>query len=562
VSHDQSQATAPPHATRAPGDLSYTHGAAAAPLIGETIGANLRRTVERFGQREALVVCHQNVRFTYAELWEHTSRCARGLLAHGVQKGDRVGIWSPNRYEWVVLQFAAARVGAILVNVNPAYKAAELEYALRQSGTSVLVLARGFRRTNYVAMLAGVRDRCPELREALVLEDDWAALLASGDQVSDAELAAREAALDFDDPINIQYTSGTTGAPKGATLSHHNVVNNAFFGAEQLRLGERDRLCAPVPLYHTFGCVLASLGCSTHGACLVLPSETFDPLAVLEAVQAERCTALYGVPTMFISELEQARFAEFDLATLRTGMMGGAPCPLEVMKQVQERMHLREVTIICGMTETAPLSTQTSADDPLDKQVGTVGRAHPHVEIKIIDPATGQTVPRGAPGEQCTRRYNVMLGYWNNPEATQHAIDGARWMHTGDLATMDEQGYVKIVGRLKDMLIRGGENIYPREIEEFLHSHPAVSDVQVIGVPDARYGEEVMAWIRLREGAHTSQAELAAFCRGRIATYKIPRYWKFVEEFPMTVTGKVQKFRMRELAMAELGLLSASVAAS
>jgi fatty-acyl-CoA synthase len=537
-----------------PQKLSYTFGASGVALIGETIGANLRRTVERFGDRDALIVRHQNIRFTYSQLWEQTTRCARGLLAYDVRKGDRVGIWSPNRYEWVVLQFAAARVGAILVNVNPAYKTAELEYALRQSGVKLLVLAERFRQTDYEAMVDEVRGRCPDLLEALVLEQDWDDLLARADQISNEQLAEREASLEFDDPVNIQYTSGTTGAPKGATLSHHNILNNALFGAEQLRLTEHDRLCAPVPLYHCFGCVLATLGCSTHGACLVLPSEGFDPLAVLEAVEAEQCTALYGVPTMFIMELDHARFRDFDLSTLRTGMMGGAPCPLEVMKKVQDRMGMRAVTIICGMTETAPLSTQTNADDPLEKQVGTVGRAHPHVEIKIVDPNTGRTVPRGVPGEQCTRGYNGMLGYWNNPEATQLAIDGARWMHTGDLAIMDDDGYVKIVGRIKDMLIRGGENIYPREIEEFLHTHPAVSDVQVIGVPDARYGEEVMAWIRLRDGARASRAELEAFCRGRIATYKIPRYWKFVDEFPMTVSGKVQKFRLREQAVSELGL--------
>jgi len=534
--------------------LSYTFGPSLVPLLGETIGDNLRRTVDRFGPRDALVVRHQDVRLTYKELWELTSRCARGLVAHGVQKGDRVGIWSPNRYEWVVLQFAAARVGAILVNVNPAYKPVELEYALRQSGVSLLILARRFRQSDYVSMLASVRDRCPELCEALVLEDDWSDLLSAGDGVPEDEVTAREATLEFDDAINIQYTSGTTGAPKGATLSHHNVLNNAFFTAEQMSFTEEDRLCAPVPLYHCFGCVLAVLGCSTHGACLVLPSETFEPLAVLEAIEAERCTALYGVPTMFIMELEHDRFDEFDLSSLRTGTMGGAPCPLEVMKQVQNRMHMREVTIGCGMTETAPLATQTSPDDPLDKRVGTVGRVHPHVEIKIVDPKTGQVVPRGTPGEQCTRGYNVMLGYWNNPEATRRAIDSARWMHTGDLATMDDDGYVKIVGRIKDMLIRGGENIYPREIEEFLHAHPAVSDVQVIGVPDERYGEEVMAWVRLRDGARVTEAELKEFCRGRIATFKIPRYWKFVTEFPMTVTGKIQKFRMREVAVEELGL--------
>jgi fatty-acyl-CoA synthase len=534
--------------------LSYSRGPSTIPLLGETIGQNLRRTVDHFGEREALVVRHQDVRLTYRELWEQTSRCARGLLAHGVQRGDRVGIWAPNRYEWVVLQYAAARVGAILVNVNPAYRTAELEYALRQSGVKLLVLARRFRQTDYVAMLADVRERCPDLREALVLEDDWEGLLASGDAVDDAELARRERALGFDDPVNIQYTSGTTGSPKGATLSHHNILNNGYLTCEQIGFSEHDRLCAPVPLYHTFGCVLAALGCSTHGACLVLPGESFDPLAVLETVQAERCTALYGVPTMFILELDHPRFDEFDLSSLRTGIMAGAPCPVEVMKRVQTRMHMRDVSIVCGMTETSPTSTQTAMDDPLEKRVGTVGRVHPHVEVKIVDRHSGRTVPRGTAGEQCTRGYNVMLGYWNNPEATAEAIDAAGWMHTGDLATMDEDGYVNIVGRIKDMLIRGGENIYPREIEEFLHAHPAVSDVQVIGVPSERYGEEAMAWVKLRDGAVVTGDELAAYCKGRIAGYKIPRYWKFVDDFPMTVTGKIQKFRMREQAVSELGL--------
>ncbi|MDQ3808804.1 MAG: AMP-binding protein [Chloroflexota bacterium] len=534
--------------------LSYTHGATSVPLLGETIGDNLRRTVERFGEREALVVRHQNYRATYAELWDQISLCARGLLAHGVQKGHRVGIWAPNRLEWVVVQYATARIGAILVNINPAYKTAELEYVLRESGVSLLILARNFRQNDYVSMLAEVRERCPGLREALVLEDDWSTLLASAEQVGEDALVQREAALQFDDPINIQYTSGTTGAPKGATLSHHNILNNAYFSGRQLRYTERDRVCVPVPFYHCFGMVLGNLGCTTHGACIVVPGESFEPLAVLETVQAERCTSLYGVPTMFIAELDHPRFEDFDLSSLRTGMMGGAPCPVEVMKKVQDRMHLREITIICGMTETSPISTQTAVDDPLDKQVGTVGRAQAHVEIKIVDPATGQVVPRGMPGEQCTRGYSVMLGYWNNPEATRQAIDAARWMHTGDLATMDEQGYVRIVGRLKDMLIRGGENIYPREIEEFLYTHPAVSDVQVIGVPDHKYGEEVMAWVRLKDGAQVRSEELVAHCRGKIATYKIPRYWKFVDAFPMTVTGKIQKFRMREIAVQELGL--------
>jgi fatty-acyl-CoA synthase len=426
----------------------------------------------------------------------------------------------------------------------------------------LLVLARRFRQTDYVAMLADVRGRCPELREALVLEDDWQHLLASGDAVEEAELTQRESTLSFDDPVNIQYTSGTTGSPKGATLSHHNILNNGYLTCEQIGFTELDRLCAPVPLYHIFGCVLAALGCSTHGACLVLPAESFDPLSVLETVQAERCTALYGVPTMFILELEHPRFDEFDLSTLRTGIMAGAPCPVEVMKRVQSRMHMREVSIVCGMTETSPTSTQTAIDDPLDKRVGTVGRVHPHVEVKIVDPRTGRTVPRGTPGEQCTRGYSVMLSYWNNPEATAQAIDAARWMHTGDLASMDEDGYVKIVGRIKDMLIRGGENIYPREIEEFLHTHADVTDVQVIGVPSDKYGEEVMAWVKLREGAGVSEEDLVAYCKDRIATYKIPRYWKFVDDFPMTVTGKVQKFRMREQSIDELGLQEAAAAAA
>jgi len=538
--------------------MSYAHGATAVPLIRETIGNNLARTVACYADREALVVRHQGVRLTYRELWAQTSRVARGLLALGVNKGDRVGIWSPNRYEWVVLQFAAARVGAILVNINPAYKTAELQYALRQSGVSVLLLARTFRQSDYVAMLSEVRAGCPELRAAVVIDDEWDELLAGGATIDESVLAARERSLHFTDPVNIQYTSGTTGSPKGATLSHYNIVNNASLSTAQIGLTENDRLCAPVPLYHTFGCVLAVLGTVTHGACLVLPSETFEPLAVLEAIQAERCTALYGVPTMFIMQLEHPRFAEFDLSTLRTGMMGGAPCPVEVMRNVQLRMHVRDVAIVCGMTETSPVSTMTALDDPLDKRVETVGRTVPHVEVKIIDPATGATVPRGVAGEQCTPGYNVMLRYWNNPGASSAAVDAAGWMHTGDLATMDADGYVSIVGRIKDMLIRGGDNIYPREIEEFLYTHPAVSDVQVFGVPDARYGEQVMAWVKVRDGAEVTEAELRAFCVGRIATTKIPHYWKFVEAFPMTVTGKIQKFRMREMAVVELGLSTAA----
>ena len=533
--------------------LSYAHGASDVPLLGETIGENLRRTVERFCDREALVVRHQGYRATYCELWEQVGLAARGLLARGVRSGDRVGVWSPNRFEWVVLQYATARVGAILVNINPAYRSTELEYALNQSGVSLLALARRFRQTDYLAILAEVRGRCPQLRDVLVMDSDWDALLAAGAAVGESELAAVEAALQFDDPINIQYTSGTTGSPKGATLSHHNILNNAFFVTERLHYTERDRVCVPVPFYHCFGMVLGNLGCTCRGACLVVPGEAFDPLAVLETVRAERCTSLYGVPTMFIAELGHPRFGEFDLSSLRTGLMAGAPCPVEVMRQVQGRMHMREVQIACGMTETSPVSTQTAADDPLDKRVETVGRPQAHAEIKVIDPLTGQVVPRGTPGEQCTRGYLVMLGYWNDPDATAKAVDAAGWMHTGDLAVMDDDGYVRIVGRIKDVIIRGGENVYPREVEEFLHTIPGVAEAQVIGVPCDRYGEEVMAWVRLRPGAALTADDLRAACLGRIATYKIPRHWKFVDAFPMTVTGKVQKYRMREIAAAELG---------
>ncbi|ATB36933.1 acetoacetyl-CoA synthetase [Cystobacter fuscus] len=537
---------------------SYVHGIGTTPLLGETIGQNLRRTVERWGDREALVVLSQGYRATWREFWEQTSRVARGLLALGVRKGDRVGLWSPNRFEWVVTQYAVARVGAILVNLNPAYKTAELEYALNQSGTEVLLFARGFRQANYRQILDEVRPRCPALRLALMLESDWEALCTGGDEVSEATLAEREASLQFDDPINIQYTSGTTGFPKGATLSHHSVLNNGFFVGETLRLGPEDRVCVPVPFYHCFGMVMGNLACSSHGSTLVIPGEAFEPLAVMRAVGAERCTALYGVPTMFIAELDHPRFGEFDFSTLRTGIMAGSPCPIEVMKQVQSRMNMREVTICYGMTETSPVSTQSAVDDPLDKRVTTVGRVHPHVEVKVVDPATGGVVPRGSPGELCTRGYSVMLGYWNNPEATRQAIDEAGWMHTGDLATLDEEGYVKIVGRIKDLIIRGGENVYPREVEEFLHTHPVISEAQVIGVPSEKYGEEVMAWVKLKPGATVTHEELTRYCTGRISTFKIPRYWKLVEEFPMTVTGKVQKFRMREVSVVELGLEAAA----
>ncbi len=537
---------------------SYVSGASSVPLLGETVGENLRRTVERFPDREALVVVHQDVRLTYRQFWDETSLIARALLVRGVKKGDRVGIWAPNRHEWVVLQYATARMGAILVNINPAYRVHELEYALKHSGVSTLILAKGFRQADYVAMVREVRIRCPELKQTIVIEDEWADLRHDAQRLSDETLHDVEHGLQFDDAINIQYTSGTTGFPKGATLSHHNILNNGFFIGEFLRYTEQDRVCIPVPLYHCFGMVLGNLAITTHGAAMVFPAESFEPLAVMGTVQKERCTSLYGVPTMFIAELEHPEFRSFDYSTLRTGIMAGSPCPIEVMKRVQKDMHMPEVTICYGMTETSPVSTQSRTDDPLEKRVSTVGQVHPHVEIKIVDPTTGRIVPRATPGELCTRGYSVMLGYWNDPHATRAAIDDGRWMHTGDLAAMDEQGYVKIVGRIKDMVLRGGENIYPREVEEFLYTVPGISDVQVIGVPDAKYGEELMAWVKLRPGAQLTGEEIRAYCRGKIATYKIPRYYKFVDGFPMTVTGKVQKFKMRETAIHELGLQKAA----
>ncbi len=529
--------------------LSYAHGTTDIPLRGETIGALWSATVATHGCREALVSRQQGIRWTYSELDAHVERCAHGLLALRVARGDRVGIWSPNNAEWVVVQFATARVGAILVNINPSYRQHELEYALRQSGCSVLILAPGFKDADYVELLAGAD--APAVRERIVLGADWDALLAGE---SGEELSAREADLDFDQPINIQYTSGTTGFPKGATLTHHNILNNGFFIGETLGYTPEDRVCVPVPFYHCFGMVLGNLAIVTHGACIVVPSEAFDARAVLEAVQAERCTSLYGVPTMFIAELNDPEFERFDLSTLRTGIMAGSPCPVEVMKRVKSDMHMDGVTICYGMTETSPVSAQTKRGCPLEKQVGTVGEVHPHIELKVVDPATGLTLPRGETGELCTRGYSVMLGYWDDPEATREVIDDARWMHTGDLAVMDDEGYVNIVGRIKDMIIRGGENVYPREIEEFLYTCPAIADVQVFGIPDERYGEEVCAWVILHEGAGLDEDGLREFCQGQIARYKIPRYVRFVDAFPLTVTGKVQKFRMREIETAERGL--------
>jgi fatty-acyl-CoA synthase len=535
--------------------LSYAHGASDVPLLGETIGANFERTAARVPDADALVSRHQGLRYSYSELNERIDELARALMAFGFEPGERLGVWSPNCAEWLMLQFATAKAGVVLVNINPAYRTTELEYALNQSGCRGLIAARSFKTSDYEAMVAEVRPNLRTIERTWFLgSDDWDELLAGADSVDQAELRDRADSLQFDDAINIQYTSGTTGFPKGATLTHNNILNNGYFIGEHCRYTEADRVCIPVPFYHCFGMVLGNLACTTHGACIVLPDAAFEPRSVLEAVEAERCTSLYGVPTMFIAELEHPDFDQFDYSSLRTGIMAGSPCPVEVMRKVVERMHMDEVTICYGMTETSPVSTQTGAEDSLERRVSTVGWVHPHLEIKIVDPESGEVVARGEPGELLTRGYSVMLGYWEDPERTAEAIDPARWMHTGDLATMDDEGYVNIVGRSKDMIIRGGENVYPREVEEFLYSHPEVADVSVIGVPDERYGEEIMAWVQLREGSSLSDEELREFCRGKIAHFKVPRYVEIVDEFPMTITGKVQKFKMREIAVEKLGL--------
>jgi len=545
--------------------LSYSHGASGSALLGETIGTNLRRIAAAHPRAEVLVDAPTGRRWTYAAFDAETDTLARGLIAAGLRAGDRVGIWAPNCAEWVLLQYATAKAGVILVNINPAYRSHELRFALRQSGVRVLVSAQRFKTSDYRAMVGEVGPDLPDLEDVIYLgTPQWDALLLAGRSGADAAgsdpLAAREAILSFDDPINIQYTSGTTGFPKGATLSHHNILNNAFFIGEGCRYTPADRVCIPVPFYHCFGMVLGNLACTTHGSAIVIPAAGFDPAETLRTVQAERCTSLYGVPTMFIAELALAEFGSYDLSTLRTGIMAGSPCPVEVMKRVVSEMHMTEVTICYGMTETSPVSTQTTADDDMDRRVSTVGRVHPHVEIKIIDPETGRVLPRNTPGELCTRGYSVMLGYWDEPAKTAEAIDAARWMHTGDLAVMDEADYLNIVGRIKDMVIRGGENIYPREVEEFLYAHPAIEDVQVIGVPDLKYGEELCAWIRLRPGQELDADQVREYCQGKIAHYKIPRYIRFTTDFPMTVTGKVQKFKMRETSITELGLEVASEA--
>jgi fatty-acyl-CoA synthase len=533
--------------------LSYSSGESATPLLGDTIGGSFDATAVRFSGREALVDRTTGRRWTYAELAADVDALALGLLEIGIQKGDRVGIWAPNCAEWTLTQYATAKIGAILVNINPAYRTRELEFVLNQSGATLLISAERLKTSDYAGMIAEVRPRCPDLAHVVLIgRPEWQSLLESGRRLDRAVLDRIQ--LDTDDPINIQYTSGTTGFPKGATLSHHNILNNGFFVGELCDYTEADRICIPVPFYHCFGMVMGNLAATSHGACMVIPAPSFDPAATLEAVQAERCTSLYGVPTMFIAELSAPGFADYDLSSLRTGIMAGSPCPVEVMKQVMSRMSMREVSICYGMTETSPVSTQTRTDDSLDRRTSTVGRVGPHLEVKVIDPATGVTVPRGTPGELCTRGYSVMLGYWAQPDKTAEAVDAAHWMHTGDLAVMDSDGYLAITGRIKDMVIRGGENVYPREIEEFLYTHPDILDAQVIGIPDTVYGEELMAWVRLRPGAAELTAEeLRSFCSGQLAHYKIPRYVHVVDEFPMTVTGKVRKVEMRERAAEILG---------
>jgi fatty-acyl-CoA synthase len=533
---------------------SYASGTSTTPLLGDTIGANLARTIARVPDHEALVDVPSGRRWTYAEFGRDVGALATALLDAGIARGDRVGIWAPNCPEWTLLQFASAAMGAILVNINPAYRTHELEFVLGQAGVSLLVAAPEFKGSDYAAMIDEVRPRCPTVtRVVLIGSPDWSSLVATAPD-SD-RLGAAALGLSADQPINIQYTSGTTGFPKGATLSHHNILNNGFFVGELCGYSEVDRVCIPVPFYHCFGMTMGNLGCTTHGAAMVIPAPAFEPAATLAAVARERCTSLYGVPTMFIAELADPGFDSYDLSSLRTGIMAGSPCPVEVMKQVVERMGMREVSICYGMTETSPVSTQTRVTDSLERRVATVGQAHPHIEVKVIDPETGLTLPRGEAGEFCTRGYSVMLGYWEQPEKTAESIDRARWMHTGDLAVMDDEGYLNITGRIKDMVIRGGENIYPREIEEFLYSHPDILDAQVIGVPDARYGEELMVWVTLRTGAPELTAEsLRTFCDGKLARYKIPRYVHVVDAFPMTVTGKVRKVEMREQSVAQLGL--------
>lgn len=536
-------------------DISYVFGSSNTPLLGETIGQNLKNTVLKYPEQIALIVRHQNKQFTYQQLWDYTSQVAKGLLANGVQKGDRVGIWAPNCYEWVMLQYATSRIGVILVNLNPAYRKKELLYVLNQSRMKLIVSALEFKTSDYKRMLSKVKRKAETLEKVIYLNEDWEELKKQGDVILDQQLQVIENAVQFDEAINIQYTSGTTGFPKGVTLSHHNILNNGYFIGERLKYTYNDRVCIPVPFFHCFGMVIGNLACTTHGATMVIPGAFFDPEDALKTVQEFKCTSLYGVPTMFIAELQLPNFKDYDLSSLRTGVMAGSPCPIEIMKQVQSKMYMEEVSICYGMTETSPVSTQTKIGAPLDKQVQTVGTVQDHLEVKIINPETGQIVPRGTSGEICTRGYSVMLKYWDNPEATAAVIDDARWMHTGDLGMIDSEGYISITGRIKDIIIRGGENISPREIEEFLYTHDCVEDVQVIGVPDPKFGEAIMAWVKPIAGCNLTELELISYCKDQIAHYKIPKYWKFVDSYPMTVSGKVRKVEMREISVKELELI-------
>lgn len=532
---------------------SYASGASSIPLLGQTIGQRLQETVAQYPQQEALVSIHQNYRATYSELYSQTETVAKAILALDIKAGDRIGIWSPNRYEWTLLQLATARIGIILVNLNPAYGYTELLYVLEQAGIKAVFAPTSFRSSAYKDMLQQAQVQMPSLEHIILFEENWANFLQAATNISDAALLLQEQAVQFDDPINIQYTSGTTGFPKGVTLSHHNILNNGYFIGIRLKYSHKDRVCIPVPFYHCFGMVIGNMACIAHGACMIIPNDAFDPALTLQAVSKEKCTSLYGVPTMFISELGLKDLSQYDLSSLRTGVMAGSPCPIEIMKQVQSLFNMKEVSICYGMTETSPVSTQTIIGTPLEKQVTTVGTVQDHLEIKIIDPETGHIVPRGVAGEFCTRGYSVMLGYWNNPTATQAVKDAADWLHTGDLATMDADGYINITGRIKDLIIRGGENISPKEVEDFLYQHDAIADVQVIGVTSEKYGEEVMAWVQLKEGKTSSIEELDAYCQS-IAHFKRPKYWKFVTSFPMTVSGKIKKNEMRDLSTIELGL--------
>lgn len=534
--------------------LSYVHGDSSIPLLGETIGENLKKTVEKFPKNDALICSHQNYRATYEEFYEQTSQVAKAILHLGAKPGDRVGIWSPNRYEWVLLQYATARIGVILVNINPAYRTSELIFVLNQSQIKYIFASLSFKTSNYKKMVDDAREFTSTLVDEVFFDENWDDFLKGATHISDEELQNYESQIQFDDPVNIQYTSGTTGFPKGVTLSHHNILNNGYFIGIRLHYTEKDRVCIPVPFYHCFGMVIGNLCCTSHGSTMVIPNDSFDPKLTLEVVEKEKCTSLYGVPTMFIATLHELDLKNYDLSSLRTGVMAGAVCPPEVMKRVENQMNMKEVTICYGMTETSPVSTQTKIGTPFEKQIHSVGTIHDHLEIKIINPETGKIVNRGENGELCTRGYSVMLKYWDNPEATNQVLDSARWMHTGDLAMMDEEGYIHISGRIKDLIIRGGENISPKEIEDFLYQYPNVLDAQVIGVPSEKFGEEVMAWIKVREGFSLTEEELVNFCKGQIAHYKVPKYWKFVQEFPMTISGKVRKVEMREMAIKELGL--------